>query len=278
MASTRAESGARAGNRRNSSSKMLEAAAAPADVPITEARLYDAESGAVGGLLMPVATCERAVQARFLKKVYTLLTFNVAVTTFFCILFTMTSTVRMWMWHHPWLLAVGVILFVASFLALAFVKVRAPWHIALLVAFVLSFSLGVAIVSASYYHAGWGGCALQMCVASLVALGALTMYVIKTNRDFSVALGVVTCAVLVTLVVAVMNFGTTIAVGKRMRTQYFFVSVAGALGAVGYLVYDTMSVMHRFAPDDWLFAVVAIYTDVPRFFIYLWQRVAASRS
>ena len=37
----------------------------------------------------------------------------------------------------------------------------------------------------------------------------------------------------------------------------------------GFLLYDTSLVVNKLGPDDWVLAVIMLYTDVTQLFLYL---------
>ncbi len=230
---------------------------------------YDPEGGA-NNAGMTVGTCESAVRLGFLRKVYSILTLNLLVTVVVACFFSLVPSIRKFVMNNPWLMWLGIALGIGSFLALACIKVKPPFNIVLLCLFVAGFSLMIGVTCAAYFEAGWGGVVLQAFVATFAIFGAITAYCYTTKKDFSFLGGFLLAGAVALITLTLLTFVTSLfASRKASRAMYFGVSLLGALLMTGFLLYDTSLIMTRLTPDEWLLAVILLYTDVTNLFMYL---------
>lgn len=150
--------------------------------PSAPAPHYDAEQGGTGIDDVHVGTSTVKVRLGFLRKVYTILTLNFMITVGIACLFALVKPIRSYVVKNQWLLLVGLVVGIATFLALACIKVRAPWNVMLLGLFVLGFSVMVGTISAAYYERGWGFVLLQAFAATAATFIGITLYIFVTVR------------------------------------------------------------------------------------------------
>ncbi len=148
-------------------------------------------------------------------------------------------------------------------------RIKPPWNVILLGLFVLGFSLLIGTICAAYFKNGWGAVVLQAFCATLATFVAITAYIMVTRKDFSYIGSFLCGAFVVLIVLAVLTFAVQLVSRRLNRWLSFAVSVVGSLLMIGYLLYDTSLVVHRYGPDDWLIAVITLYTDVSTLFLYL---------
>jgi len=224
---------------------------------------YDAEAGTERGSGdVTLGTADTKVRLGFLRKVYGMLTFCLAVTVGVACAFSFIDPVRNYVVTHPWLLYIGLAVGLVSYCALVCFRPKKPWNALMLALFVAGFSLMIGVICASYFAAGWGKVVIQAFVATVCIFVSLTAYVLITKKDFSYLGGFLLAAVIALIVLSILTFVTSLFVGQGTRRfLYFGVSVLGTLVYTGFILYDTSLILHKYGPDDWIQGVVSLYVD-----------------
>lgn len=228
---------------------------------------YDPEGGPPAEV--KVGTAETSVRLGFLRKVYTILTLNFLITVGFACFCSFVLPVRRWIFNNSWLQWVGLVVVIAAMIGLACCRIPPPFNIGLLALFVAGFSLLIGTICAIYFEVGWGGVVLQAFLATAAIFIAITTYIMITKKDFSYLGSFLFGALIALIVVSLCTFVFRLVVGRVNKWVGFAISVFGALLMVGYLLYDTSLVVTRYGPDDWLIAVISLYTDVMNLFLFL---------
>lgn len=233
----------------------------PTNAPPNYPPNYDAEEARVNEDVT-LGTADTKVKLGFLRKVYGMLTFCLAITVGISCVFAFVEPVRDYVVMHPWLLWIGLSVGIGSYIALVCVPLKKPWNALMLGVFVLGFSVMIGVITAQYFAAGWGKVVLQAFAATVCIFVGLTVYVLITKKDFSYLGGFLLGAVIALIVVTVITFfsGLFLSAGAR-RWLYFAVSVFGALLYTLFILYDTSLILHKYGPDDWIQGVVSLYVD-----------------
>jgi protein lifeguard len=223
-----------------------------------------------------VATSSASVRLGFLRKVYSILALQLALTTFICGIF-MLPPVR------GAVLAVGGVLtfvgFIATFgciFALMANKDVFPLNMKLLAAFTVGESLLIGTICAQYAQAGLGYLVLEALVITLAIFTGLTAYCLTTKRDFQF-LGAGLFAALIALIGAsfvnlIMGF-----TGGKSEGLAFLISWGGATIFSLFILYDTSQLMQRLSPDDYIVACVSLYLDAINLFLHILAVLSRAR-
>mmetsp|Transcript_12078 Transcript_12078/g.28006 ORF Transcript_12078/g.28006 Transcript_12078/m.28006 type:complete len:245 (-) Transcript_12078:324-1058(-) len=222
-----------------------------------------------GKITMPadfVSDCPPEIRAGFLRKVYSILSFQLLVTA---------AGAATFMFHEPtrhFVLTNGVMFYAAIFapfvflLALSSFRNSHPTNIVLLGAFTFSQTYTVGVVCALYYQSGLGLIVLQALLLTAAVFASLTSYLLITKKDFSWLGGGLSAVLIILLFWGMLNTFFGFGAGPRL-----IFSLIGAILFAGYIVYDTSLILHHLGPDDYIEATISLYLDIVNLFFYLLQ-------
>lgn len=216
-----------------------------------------------------VNTASKNVRAGFLTKVYVLLTINFLITIGISLAFALVRPIRNWIEDNWWVTFVGLGVAFAALLVLACVRISFPTNLILMYVFVLGFSVMVGAIVATFYSRGSGVIVLQAFIATAAVFLSVTAMIAIFKIDFSFLGYFLGAGLIVLIVLSLINWLIDWPRTKQGRGFSFAISVLGALLMTGYLLYDTSKVLLKYGPDQWLVAVISLYTDVTNLFLYL---------
>lgn len=178
-----------------------------------------------------VATAEVSVRLAFIRKVYTLLTINFAITIGVSILFTTVDAISDYVTQRRglWVMLAAFVVAIAFLLVLSCFKPGYPLNLILMYAFVLAFSVFVGVTVARYYANGAGPIVIQSLIATAAVFLSITFYVAITKKDFSFLYGFLSAGLIVLIVLVLSTFVIRwfTPSGKLERWVYFVISVFG---------------------------------------------------
>lgn len=239
--------------------------AAASSSPASSSPHYGIEDFDIG---TTVASSMHLIRLAFIRKVYTILSMQLAFTTFLSAAFMLSAAVTRWALHNTWVVWPAIIGSIVSLVALQFLRDRAPMNMYLLGAFTAFESLAVAVVCAAYAASGLGYVVLQAAFLTLLVFVSLTAYCWRSKRDFSFLGGFLWAALLVVLGASVLNWVLGLC-GHYSPGFAFGVSVLSALVFIGYLLFDTSMLLHHLSPDEYVTAAISLYLDVLNLFLHL---------
>ncbi|KTG36343.1 hypothetical protein cypCar_00021801 [Cyprinus carpio] len=181
-----------------------------------------------------VATASVHIRMDFLRKVYTILSLQIIITTAVSALFMLCNPIKNFVHESPLLVLISAIGSLILLLALA-VYLSFYEYTIVLQAFVLT---------------------------SAVFLG-LTAYTFQSKRDFS-KLGASLFAGLWILIIA--SFMRLFFYNDTMELVF---AGAGALLFCGFIIFDTHLLMHKLSPEEHVLASINLYLDIVNLFIYI---------
>lgn len=195
----------------------------------------------------------------FLRKVYSILSLQVLLTTVTSALFLYFQALRTFVHESPALIVVFALGSLGLIFALTLHRHTHPLNLYLLFAFTLSESLAVAAV-VTFYDVYL---VLQAFIMTTAVFLGLTAYTLQSKRDFT-------------------KFGAGLFAGLWILClagflKLFFYSetmelVLASLGALlfcGFIIYDTHSLMHRLSPEEYVIAAISLYMDIINLFLHL---------
>lgn len=218
---------------------------------------------------------EKSIRHAFIKKVYSIIMVQLAITTGFICLFLYEPKVKQYSIQHPEMFWIALVLTFILIIALACCEsVRrsfpANFICLFLFTFFQSFLLGSA---ASRYDTDAVMIAVAIC--AVVCLG-LTIFAFQTKFDFTICSGFLMVAVLV-----LICFGIVAIIFPGKVIQLIYASL-GAIVFSMYLVVDTQLMIggkHRYSisPEEYIFAALNIYLDIINIFMSILQIVGYAR-
>uniref|UniRef100_A0A8C1RUY6 Transmembrane BAX inhibitor motif containing 4 n=2 Tax=Cyprinus carpio TaxID=7962 RepID=A0A8C1RUY6_CYPCA len=196
-----------------------------------------------------VATASVHIRMDFLRKVYTILSLQIIITTAVSALFMLCNPIKNFVHESPLLVLISAIGSLILLLALAVYRHQHPINLYLLFGFVMSFYEYTIVLQA-------------FVLTSAVFLG-LTAYTFQSKRDFS-KLGASLFAGLWILIIA--SFMRLFFYNDTMELVF---AGAGALLFCGFIIFDTHLLMHKLSPEEHVLASINLYLDIVNLFIYI---------
>jgi len=217
----------------------------------------------------PLDSWKKDARAGFLKKVYGILTAQMAVTVAIAAMFMLTPSIRdtclrLCMYGNRWLQLVVLIPTLASLACLHLGgKESYPLNYILLFVFTLSISVNVGYICSIFYATGHGDLILQALSLTVLIFLGLSMYAIYAGKDFSYLRGFL----------SVTLWGLVITgLGGLIFPQMVASLVFGFIGALtfcGYILYDTWRLQKEFDYDDYISATIELYLYIVKLFLYI---------
>ncbi|XP_042577867.1 protein lifeguard 4-like [Cyprinus carpio] len=206
-----------------------------------------------------VATASVHIRMDFLRKVYTILSLQIIITTAVSALFMLCNPIKNFVHESPLLVLISAIGSLILLLALAVYRHQHPINLYLLFGFTLLESLSVATAVSFYEYT----IVLQAFVLTSAVFLGLTAYTFQSKRDFS-KLGASLFAGLWILIIA--SFMRLFFYNDTMELVF---AGAGALLFCGFIIFDTHLLMHKLSPEEHVLASINLYLDIVNLFIYI---------
>ncbi|EPQ31530.1 uncharacterized protein PFL1_00863 [Pseudozyma flocculosa PF-1] len=197
------------------------------------------------------------IRAMFLRKVYSVLFFQLLGTTVVAAIMT-TKGVAGWVQQNQWAFVVPLIGSLVTMGVLYWKRHSHPTNILLLGLFTLleSVSLGTVITYVDQKIV------LQAMVITAFTFLGLTLFTLQSNYDFS-SLG------------GWLFGGLMVLVGAGFVSMFFpynstfdlVTAIAGCAIFSLYIVYDTWLIQRRLSAEEWVLANLSLYLDIINLFI-----------
>ncbi|KAJ0037091.1 hypothetical protein NL108_018102 [Boleophthalmus pectinirostris] len=206
-----------------------------------------------------VATASVQIRMDFLRKVYSLLSLQLVLTTATSALFMFCQPLKEFVHSSPALVLASALGSLVLLLALFVYRHQHPVNLYLLLTFTLLEAVSVATTVTFYDY--WT--VLQALVLTCAVFAGLTVFTCQTKRDFS-KLGATLFSGLLILIVASF-FGLFF----QSDVSELLFSGAGAFLFCGFIVYDTFLLMKQLSPEEHILASINLYLDIINLFLHL---------
>ncbi|KAM4676281.1 protein lifeguard 4 [Discoglossus pictus] len=206
-----------------------------------------------------VASASIQIRMGFLRKVYSILSVQVLLTTITAAVFLYFDSVRTFVHASPALLLISCIGSLITIIALTIYRHQYPVNLYLLFGFTLLEAVTVAIAVTFYDVA----VVLQAFVLTTAVFLGLTAFTFQSKRDFSkLGAGLFACLWILILAGFLRIF---------FHSEAFELAIAGggALLFCGFIIYDTHLIMHRLSPEEHILASINLYLDIINLFLHL---------
>ncbi|KAJ4957293.1 hypothetical protein NE237_014076 [Protea cynaroides] len=236
-------------------------------------RKTDIEAGA--DQLYPMMLESPALRWAFIRKVYSVLAFQLLLTTAIAAIVIYVRPVKQFFVTTDGGLALYIILIIMPFFAmfpLYFYHKRFPINYLLLGLFTIPIALAVGLTCAFTN----GKVILESVILTAVVIISLTLYTFWAARkgyDFSFLGPFLFGAVLVLMFFILIQI--LLPMGR------ISVMVYGALASIifcGFIIYDTDNLIKRFTYDEYIWACVCLYLDIINLFLSLLTLFRAAES
>lgn len=213
---------------------------------------------------------EESIRKGFIRKVYLILTVQLAITMAFIALFVYSEPAKLWTVNNPWIATTSFIVMFAVLIIMACcgeIRRKTPHNFIFLGLFTVAQGLMLGIFTIRY-EAQEVFTAVGLTCA--ICFG-LTLFSLQTKWDFTMMGGFLFVGLLI-----VFLFGLIVAFfpGSVASSVY---SACGALLFSFYLVYDTQMMMggnHQYSisPEEYIFAALNLYLDIINIFLFILRR------
>jgi len=212
-----------------------------------------------------VALCDIATRLAFVRKVYGIISLQLALTIGAILLCLMDSDINHYIRTHPTFLFVGLfvlLILIVPMLCFPSIRDTQPYNIIGLTLFTLVEAYMLAVLSSSYGTY----VILQAVLVSAVITISLTMYTFQTRRDYD-GWGLYIFVVVMTLIIGGLC--------RRMFPMSPVVdTVWGVVGGLLFsllIVYDTFLLIKRLSPAQYILASLSLYLDLFNLFVSIVQ-------
>lgn len=205
----------------------------------------------------------------FIKRVYALLSINLAITFGIVALFSFCNAATNWLIEHYW---VSIIFSICSLILIIVISccphIARNHYVGLSFLFLLSVFFGIS-VSGLAVSVNKFSVLLSSGITILIFI-VLTFFAMQVKYDFTgwgpyLLIGIL-ILVIYSLVLIFIPFNST---------AYIIMSALGVLIFSFYVIYDTQRIIggkhrkYQFSIDDYIFATVSLYLDIINIFTYI---------
>lgn len=215
----------------------------------------------------------KVIRRMFIRKVFAVLSVQLAVTCGFVALFTFEPHVKLFVMENTWTYWVGYIVFLVPYLVILCCgefRRKHPWNLVSLSILTLAMSYMVGVIS-SFYDTE-----IVVMAVGITVLVCFTVIVfsLQTKYDFTSCYGVLFVAFIVLL------FFGILCIFMYSRILELIYASLGALIFTCFLAVDTQLLLGNkklsLSPEEYVFASLNLYLDIIQIFLYL-LRIFGSR-
>ncbi|NWT69429.1 LFG4 protein, partial [Prunella himalayana] len=210
-----------------------------------------------------VASASVHIRMAFLRKVYSILSVQVLLTTVTTAIFLYSTGVQAFVHERPALLLISGFGSLAVIVALTLYRLQHPVNLYLLFGFVMWCSLIdrlLFLFIVSFYDVS---IVLQAFILTTAVFLGLTAYTLQSKRDFSkFGAGLFACL----WILIISSFLRLFFYSETIELVF---AAAGALLFCGFIIYDTHLLMHKLSPEEYILAAINLYLDIINLFLHL---------
>uniref|UniRef100_A0A665W9D8 Transmembrane BAX inhibitor motif containing 4 n=1 Tax=Echeneis naucrates TaxID=173247 RepID=A0A665W9D8_ECHNA len=207
-----------------------------------------------------VATASVQIRMDFLRKVYSLLSVQIILTTATSALFMFSQTIKDYVHTSPAVVLISGLGSLALLVALAVYRHKHPVNLYLLLVFVSTILTAICLPTVTFYE--YSTVLQALFLTSAVFVG-LTAYTFQSKRDFSkMGVGLFACLWILILASFMRFFFDS-------DTTELALSGAGALVFCGFIIYDTHLLMKQLSPEEHILASINLYLDIVNLFLHI---------
>ncbi len=207
-----------------------------------------------------VSQCELSIRHAFIRRVYTLLFFQLALTVAVGSIISYFPTIREWSITHPWAL------FASLFGSLAFMICSLVWrksypnNLIFLGLFTLSESYALGVISSLSDTL----IVLEAVLLTAIIFAGMSLFAFQTKYDLTGLYGYLFGALCGLLGVGFVSL--IIPFSSGMELIY---SIGGAVIFSLYIMVDTQMIMNKYHPEEEIAATISLYLDIINLFLYI---------
>ncbi|NXD20663.1 LFG4 protein, partial [Spelaeornis formosus] len=207
-----------------------------------------------------VASASVHIRMAFLRKVYSILSVQVLLTTVTSAIFLYSAGVQAFVHERPALLLISGFGSLAVIVALTLYRHQHPVNLYLLFGFYSLIDITLFLSVVSFYDVS---IVLQAFILTTSVFLGLTAYTLQSKRDFSkFGASLFTC-------LWILIFSGFLRLFFYSETIELTFAAAGALLFCGFIIYDTHLLMHKLSPEEYILAAINLYLDIINLFLHL---------
>ncbi|NXE32309.1 LFG4 protein, partial [Ptilorrhoa leucosticta] len=207
-----------------------------------------------------VASASVHIRMAFLRKVYSILSIQVLLTTVTSAIFLYSTGVQAFVHERPALLLISGFGSLAVIVALTLYRHQHPVNLYLLFGFCSLVDRSLFLFIVSFYDVS---IVLQAFILTTAVFLGLTAYTLQSKRDFSkFGAGLFAC-------LWILIFSGFLRLFFYSETIELVFAAAGALLFCGFIIYDTHLLMHKLSPEEYILAAINLYLDIINLFLHL---------
>ncbi|NWY42958.1 LFG4 protein, partial [Sylvia atricapilla] len=207
-----------------------------------------------------VASASVHIRMAFLRKVYSILSVQVLLTTVTSAVFLYSTGVQAFVHERPALLLLSGFGSLAVIVALTLYRHQHPVNLYLLFGFCSLIDRLLFLLTVSFYDVS---VVLQAFILTTAVFLGLTAYTLQSKRDFSkFGAGLFAC-------LWILIFSGFLRLFFYSETIELVFAAAGALLFCGFIIYDTHLLMHKLSPEEYILASINLYLDIINLFLHL---------
>ncbi|NWW64249.1 LFG4 protein, partial [Ifrita kowaldi] len=213
-----------------------------------------------------VASASVHIRMAFLRKVYSILSVQVLLTTVTSAIFLYSTGVQAFVHERPALLLLSGFGSLAVIVALTLYRHQHPVNLYLLFGFCSLIDRLLFLFIVSFYDVS---IILQAFILTTAVFLGLTAYTLQSKRDFSkFGAGLFAC-------LWILIFSGFLRLFFYSETIELVFAAAGALLFCGFIIYDTHLLMHKLSPEEYILAAINLYLDIINLFLHLLRLLEA---
>ena len=205
---------------------------------------------------------EKENHRNFLRKIYSLLLYQLAITVGMCATAMYNDSVQNYVLTHNGPLIAGTIFSFVFLIMLFCYKDHHPANMWLLTAFTISIAYTVAVTCAVYVSLGYKTLVVKAFLITILTFVGLTSFTLQSKYNFDFMQEIVAGGIMVLIFWGIINW----AMGSDGGTIY---SLFGIFIFVCAIIYDTHRLKDKFGYDDYILASVNLYLDIINLFLYI---------
>lgn len=219
------------------------------------------------------------IRRRFIQKVYSLLSVQLAFSFAVISVFVFNDGVKKWAFENQWLFFVALIGYIAIFIALVCspsLQYKHPQNLIFLALITVLFSIVGGFAAALYDPTA----VVTAFALTLIVTLSVTLFSVSTKFDFTSCGGLLCCLTWLLVV-----FGFVIAIIPMLitsengdQTQARLSTIYAVLGVILFslwLAYDTQQVIggrkYQLSEEEYVIATLMLYVDIMQIFLFLLQ-------
>lgn len=197
------------------------------------------------------------VRLAFLRKVYGILSIQLAMTTIISGSIMFMPALQLFLIRNSWIMIVNLLANVVITFPLISKRKEYPTNFYLMGAFTLFNSLSLGIIISQYDLL----LVTQAFFLTSIIVVGLTMYTLQSTKDFQWMGGMLYSALMVSTI------GGFFHLFFRNSAMETLLSMLGALIFAGYIIYDTQMIMKHLNAEEYVIGVINLYMDIINLFI-----------